>query len=167
MEKLSPRMNTMSDKRGAVDLTKVLSDVYNRLSSVLFSTAGLAIATTTTAVKIGTAFSASVQGVLQSVAITDDAFVLSGTIPTATQNVFVFSMDKAGALFSQMGTGAATLAGVKWPNVPTTRTVLGYVVVANATGANFVGGTTALSAASITTTYVNTVGAFDPNAAIV
>ncbi len=165
MEKLQPIMATMGDAREAAGLSKVLGDIYNRLNSVLLKTGTLAISATTTKVKTTNASIVSVEGVILSIAGADMP-ALTGNITTAYQNVAVFSVDKAGTAYTNMGTQATTLAGVKWPNIPAKRAILGFVVIANATGSDFVCGTTALSAGSVTTTYVDTLGAFDPKATI-
>ena len=165
MEKLNPRLAALSSKSDAANLAKVLGDVYNRLNSVLLKTGTLAISATTTKAKTTNASIISAQGIIRSFAAADLP-VLSGVITTGYQNVAVFSVDKDGTAYTQMGTQATTLAGVKFPNVPPTRAILGFVVIANATGSDFTCNSTALSAASVTTTYVDTLGAFDPNAAL-
>jgi hypothetical protein len=165
MEKLNPRLAALDSKKDAVNLAKVLGDIYNRLSSVTLKTGTLAISATTTLAKTTNATILSAQGIIRSFAAADLP-VLSGIITTGYQNVAVFSVDKAGTAYTQMGTQATTLAGVKFPNVPSTRAVLGFVIIANATGSDFTCNTTALSAVSVTTTYVDTLGAFDPNAVL-
>ena len=165
MEKLSSRLAAISDKTNAANLSKVLTDIYNRLNSALLKTGTLAISATTTKAKTTNASIISAQGIIRSLAAADMP-VLSGIITTGYQNVAVFSVDKDGNAYTQMGTQATTLQGVKFPNVPPTRCILGFVIIANATGSDFVCNTTALSAASVTTTYVDTLGAFDPNATI-
>lgn len=169
MEKLSQRVQALDSKRDAGNLFPVLSDIYNRLNSACLSSAGLTISATTTKVKTGdSATIVSAQGVIRSIAAATDMPVLVGTVANAKFNVFVFSVDSAGTTYTQMGTAAYSLAGVKWPNVPAKRCVIGFVII-NPTGTgNFVGGTTPLSDATVVpnAVYVNTQGAFDPNANI-
>jgi len=57
-----------------------------------------------------------VDGQVYSKAASDMA-ALSGTVANATFNVFVFSVNSAGTLTTQMGTGATTLGGVVFPTV--------------------------------------------------
>ena len=167
MENLNRRLQGLKDKSDAKQLQMVIADIYERLRSVSLSSAGLVISATTTKVKTGAAaVHYSAGGTLGSIAAATDMPVLSGTVTNAKFNVFVFSVSSAGTTYSQMGTESATFAGVRWPNVPTNRAILGFVII-NPTGTgNFVGGTTALGDATVVpnAVYVNTQGAFDPNA---
>ena len=91
-----------------------------------------------------------------------DMAALAGTVTNGKVNVFVFMVDASGALSSAMGTEGATLGAVVFPTVPTTKAVIGFVII-NPTGTgNFVGGTTALDDATVApgAVYVNTVGTF-------
>lgn len=93
-----------------------------------------------------------------------DCAALSGTVTNATFNVFVFTVNAAGTFHTYMGTGASTLGGVVFPNVPDGEVTVGFVVI-NPTGTgNFVGGTTALDDATVVpnAVYVNTVESFHP-----
>jgi len=171
MENLTRRLSSQTDKSEGSDLLKVLTDVYERLRSVCFTSAGLAItgagaATVSTGVAV-TQF--STQGQLNSIAAARLLSPLAGTVVNATVNVFVFSIDKAQTIFTSMGTAGTAITSVRFPNVPPTHTVLGYVII-NPTGTgNFVGGTTPLDSAGVVpnAVYVNTVGAFDVNATVV
>lgn len=170
MEKLNPIIAAMPDKMAAAQLSKVFTGIYNRLNSVCLTSAGLAIkAGGGVLVKTGAAATTlSVEGRLASIAAATDMPALSGTVANATFNVFVFSQDRAGTRYTSMGTAAATLAGVKFPNIPDTRAIIGFIVV-NPTGTgDFVGGTTALDDATVVpnVVYNNTVGAFAVNAAL-
>jgi Lhr-like helicase len=51
------------------------------------------------------------------------------------------------------------LAGVKFPEFPEGKTLVGFLIITHSS--TFTGGTTALDTA--TTVYVSPVGAFDPN----
>lgn len=170
MEKLNPILAALSDKGDATKLSKVLTGIYNRLNSVCLTSAGLAIkAGGGVLVKTGAApTTLSVEGRLASIAAATDMPALSGTVVNATFNVFVFSQDRAGTRYTTMGTAGATLAAVKFPTIPDTRTIIGFIVV-NPTGTgNFVGGTTALDNATVApnVVYNNTVGAFSVTAAL-
>jgi len=171
MQNLTRRLAQLSDKSEAYQLLMVLTDVYERFRSVCFDSAGLAI-TGAGATTVSTGASAThlvTQGVLQSIAAGTVLPALSGTVTNGAFNVFVFSVDKAGTVHTDMGTEGATLNAVRFPNIPATRTIIGYVVI-NPTGTgNFVGGTTALDDAVVVpnAAYVNTTGAFDVNAVVV
>ena len=170
MEKLQPILASLSDKGEAAALSKILAGVYRRLNTCAMTSAGLAIKAGASAVaKTGaTKTTLSVEGVLVSIAASTDMPALVGTVVNATFNVFVFSVDKAGTAYTQMGTAAASLAGVKFPVVPDTRAIVGFLVV-NPTGTgNFVGGTTPLDDATVApnVVYNNTVGATCVTAAI-
>jgi len=170
MDKLMPRISQMQDRLFQDDLFKLFQGIYYRFNSMALNEAGLAIVGAgNTAVKTGaTPTVVSVNGVLASIAAATTLPVLAGTVLNATFNVFVFSQDSAGTRYTTMGTGAATLAGVKFPVIPDNRAILGFIVV-NPTGAgNFVGGTTALDDAGVVpnVAYVNMHGASCVTAAI-
>lgn len=171
MEKLQQTLSALADNKDAAQLSKILSGIYRRLNSCALTSAGLVIkAGGGVLVKTGaTKTTLSVEGVLVSLAAATDMPALVGTVLTATFNVFVFSVDKAGTAYVQMGTAAATLAGVKFPVVPDTRAIVGFIVV-NPTGTgSFVGGTSALDDVTIVpnVVYNNTVGATCVTAALV
>ena len=95
---------------------------------------------------------------------TADCAALVGTVANAAFNVFVFSVNAAGTLATQMGTAGATLGAVVFPAVADGNVAIGFVIV-NPTGTgNFVGGTTNLDDATVVpnAAYVNTVGDFFP-----
>jgi hypothetical protein len=168
MDKLAPRVAQMADKLFADDLLKLFTGIYQRLSFTTLNSAGLAIkAGGGVLVKTGsTATTLNVGGVLASIAAATDMPVLAGTVVHGTFNVFVFSQDVAGTRYSDMGTAAATLAGVKLPNIPDNRVIIGLIVV-NPTGTgNFVGNNSALDDVTIApnTVYNSPNGAFSLNA---
>lgn len=170
MEKLNPILSAMPDKMASAQLSKIFTGIYNRLNSVCLTSAGLAIkAGGSVLVKTGAvATTLSVEGRLASIAAATDMPELSGTVTNAMFNVFVFSQDRAGTRYATMGTESSSLSGVKFPNIPDTRAIIGFIVV-NPTGTgNFVGGTTALDDATVipNVVYNNTVGAFNVNAAL-
>lgn len=118
-------------------------------------------------VKSSTSFSAVAAGVAQTKAANTDMAALVGTLATAKSALWAFYIDQDGTLTtSSKTTDAATnAAALKLkPAVPSSKVEIGYILVANASGSNFVGGTTALDAAGITVTYVNNP-AFSPASA--
>ena len=169
MQKLASITQAIPDKRAGAAVQKTLRGVYDRLSSQLFTTGGLAIKAGASAlVKAGTLCKAMAGGIIFSIAANTDAEALSGTVTNATFNVFMFCSGTDGVIHSPMGTAGATLAAVKFPKIPEKHAVLGFVII-NPTGTgNFVGGTTALDDATVVpnAVYVNTTGSFDPTATI-
>ena len=95
---------------------------------------------------------------------TADCAALAGTVTNAMFNVYVFSINAAGTLATQMGTEAATLGAVVFPSVADGYVAIGFVIV-NPTGTGtFVGGTDHLDddASTPNAVYINTVGEFFP-----
>jgi len=83
-----------------------------------------------------------------------DMAALSTTITTLYYNVFVFSVDSAGTVTTSAGTQAAALEDVVFPAVPANNSVLGFLILYNGSGSDFVGGTTALNTGGVTDTYI-------------
>ena len=127
--------------------------------SALLTSGGLAIGTASAAaVKVSNTIHALVGGVLVTAAGAEVA--LTGIdIADGTTNVVGIFVNAAGTLSAVAGTAGATLAAVVPPQANATRALVGYVVIANASGDEFDGGTTLLSAANVTDTYINTLGA--------
>lgn len=167
MENLIQRINQVKDRSDSRHLFLIMEGIYEALRSQFVVSAGLQIGGTTTLVRTGGSASyAVVQGVLRTLAATTNMPALVGTVVNGTFNVFVFTLDRDGNLFTQMGTAGSTLAEVRWPDIASNRAVVGFVII-NPTGTgNFVGGTTALNNATVApnAVYVSPVGAFRPNA---
>lgn len=149
-------------------LKTLFKPLFDRQSSACLTSAGLVIKTSGSALaKTGSATTyAFANGILRSVAGSTDMPALSGTVVNATFNVFCFFIDSGGTVTSAMGTAGATLAAVQFPQIPTGKAMLGFIVI-NPTGTgNFVGGTTALDDGTVTpnAAYVNTIGGPDPYA---
>jgi len=93
--------------------------------------------------------------------VAGDFSALVGTLATAKSALWAFYMDSAGTITTSAKTADAATAAAAFalmPAIPADKVQLGFIIVSNATGSNFVGGTTALDAASVTTVYVDTVG---------
>lgn len=156
----------VSDPRARIALYYTLNPIGDRLSCTALASAGLVItgAAGTTA-KVGAAdFYAIVKGVLVKKVAATAMPALVGTVANATFNVFVFFIDSAGVVTSQMGTAGASLGLVKFPAIPVGSSIVGFIVV-NPTGAgSFVGGTTALDDVSVVpnAAHISPVGPFDP-----
>jgi len=150
------------DRNAVFQVASPLADRYN---SVATSTAGLVVTGTsgTKVPKIGAvAFQGIAAGVPVAIAAATDMPALSGSITAAYYNIFCFFIESASVVTSAMGTEAATLAGVKFPQFPTGKALVGYITVTYASA--FVGNTTSLNTA--TTVYISPTGAFDPNVVI-
>lgn len=168
MQNLNFLTGAISDKNDGNLIYQMLKGVYNRLSTQIFNSGGLAIGGTAQKVKIAAAINYCINGKVLVKAITDNAFTLAGTVTNAAFNVFCLYLDAAGTASAVMGQEGATLSAVKFPPLPANKVMVGYVII-NPTGTgDFVGGTTALSDATVApnTVYVNTVGAFDLTATI-
>lgn len=159
-------LTAVPDSLSRRGLQLIFAPIGDRYSTVMLSTAGLVIKAGGSAiVKTGAAaFYALAGGTLVTKAAATDMAALSGTVTNAKFNVFVFYIDSAGTLTSQMGTEGATLAAVVFPEPPQFKAIVGFVVI-NPTGTgNFVGGTTPLDDATVApnAAYVSPVGAWDP-----
>lgn len=165
MENLSRRVNQMCDKRDARNMYLLLEPLYQRLRSVALSNAGLEISVTTTQVRNGNLFHYIAEGIKRRITADTDLPELEGTVANTKFNVFVFTVDKAGELYVQMGGEGDTEATIVWPALDQTRAIIGMIII-NPTSGNFVGGTTALNAAGLNVDYISPVGVFEPTASI-
>jgi len=155
-------MSAEKDRNAVFQVASPLADRYN---SVATATAGLVITATSgkKVPKIGaTAFHGIASGVPVTIAASTDMPALAGSITAAYYNIFCFFIDSASVVTSAMGTEGASLAAVKFPQFPTGKALVGYIIVTYASA--FVGNTTALDTA--TTLYVSPTGAFDPSVLI-
>lgn len=163
--KLSTLTNKFPDVGAGNLIQSMLRGVYDRLSSQIFVSTAIAIGTTTTKVKTAATTYGVAGGVPFTKAATDDAFTLSGVISQAKYNVYCLFVAADGTCTAVMGTEGATLNTVVFPAMREKEAMIGYVIVTKSDAA-FTGGTTALNAANVTATYVNTVGMVDPAAVI-
>jgi hypothetical protein len=135
------------------------------INTKAITTAGLGISATTTRAKIGAAdFYATVGGRLLKIVASTDMPVLVGSVTNARFNVYCFFVDASGTVTSAMGTESATLGGVRFPDFPLGRALIGFVIV-NPTGTGpFIGGTTPLGDATVVpnAVYISTFGSVDP-----
>jgi hypothetical protein len=149
------------DNQSGYLLMRIINPLADRMSSQPLTTAGLVINAGGAAFpKTGAAdFYAIAQGVLVKVTAGTALPALTGiTAPAGGFNVACYFVDSAGTLTVAGGTPAATLGGVRWPQFPQGKAMVGALIITNA-GA-FVGGTTALDGG--TTIYVSPTGPFDP-----
>jgi len=163
-------LNRMAPAAAHAKLGDVLYDLITQhnnavvaANTVVMTKAGLAIKTGSSAVvKAGSAILAMINGALVRKAANTDMAALAGTLATAKSAAWAFYIDASGTLTASAKTADsashdAALALV--PAAPAGLAQIGIVVVDNATGSNFVGGTTALDTGSLTVTYYDTIGA--------
>lgn len=120
-------------------------------------------------VKSSSAFSAMAAGVYQAKAANTDMAALVGTLATAKSALWAFYIDSAGTLSTATKTADAANAAAALalkPAVPDNKVEIGYIIITNTSGGNFIGGTTALDAAGIAVTYVNTAAIAQTAAAL-
>jgi hypothetical protein len=139
-----------------------LTALRAKLNTNMLTKPGLAIKTGgSTLAKAATACVALVAGAPVYIAANTDMSALAGTLATANSAAWAFYVDSAGVITTSTKTAdVAThaLAVAALPAPPSGKAMIGFIVVSNATGSNFVGGTTALDAASLTVTYYDAVG---------
>ena len=168
MEKLSQLTGPIADKADGALIYKMLAGIYDRFSSLIFNTGGLAIGTGS---KKKVLIANTVYGVAGGTlfANTTEEVVLAGTVSNAAFNVFCIYLDSAGTAYAYMGTEGAALINVKFPPVQSKKAMVGFVIV-NPTGTgNFVGASTDLDDATVVpnAVYVNTLAPFNPTATII
>jgi hypothetical protein len=142
-------------------LTPIFTPIADRYSSQPLTTAGLVIkAGGGVLAKTGAAaFYAVAKGVLVTIAASTDMPSLVGlTITASNFNVACFFVDSASVVTLAQGTQATTIGGVKWPQFPLNKALVGFLLITHSS--TFTGGTTPLDTA--TTVYVSPLGPFDP-----
>jgi hypothetical protein len=139
------------------EFSNLFDKLQRALTAQVLNSAGLAIGSSSKPkVKIVNTTYALIEGALASK--TTAEIVLAGSVTNAKYNVYTLAMDVAGAVTAQMGTEAATLAGVVFPTIADGSALIGFVIVhPTGTGA-FVGGTTDLDDATVVpnAVYINT-----------
>lgn len=158
------QINKLAPAANKVKLGDLLSEIIGKLNlaqSSMLTKAGLVIkAGSSPIVKAGVAFAAVANGVPVRKAANTDMAALVGTLATAKSALWAFYIDSAGTLTTSAKTADAdthAAAMALLPVTPAGKAMIGFIVVDNATGSNFVGGTTALDAASLTVTYYDTM----------
>ena len=175
MESLGSLINAIADSRDGVLLQKMLRGVYDRMSSQIFNSAGLAQAGTSTKMKTANIIHGVAGGIPVTKAITDNFWdPLAGfVVNIGKTNVLCLYMDAAGAASSAFGVESTTgtagqlVAGVKFPPIPEKKILVGFVILSGGVTAWTAGTSTfTTSTTDYYCTIVNTVGMFDPTATI-
>jgi hypothetical protein len=157
-------LNGIANSSTARSLRLVIDPIADRQSSQNIVSGALAItgAGSTTA-KIGSVIYGVANGAIYTKAANTNMPALVGTVTNTKFNVFVFSIDKAGNLTTQIGLEGSALNTVVMPEPIFNNAIIGFVII-NPTGTgNFVGGTTALDDATVVpnAVYVNVTGGLD------
>jgi len=144
------------------DLIAHTSSMLAFLNSRMLTKAGLVIhGAGGTVPKAGSAFCAVANGTLVRKPANTDMSALAGNLATAKSALWAFYIDSAGTITTSAKTADAAshdAALALMPAVPAGKAMIGFVVIDNATGSNFVGGTTALDTGSLTVTYYDAIG---------
>ncbi len=159
-------LEAVTPKRNGYNIRHAFESAIDRLSSQPLTSAGLVVGTVSTATaKIGAAdFYASVTGVLVKIAAGTAMPALTGcNVASGSVNVACFYVDGSGTVTMLTGTQGTTLGAVVFPAPSKNKALVGFLII-NGTSGAFTGGTTALSAGTITTVYVNPLAGFDPTA---
>lgn len=160
---LIQQLNMLPDGLTGRRLAQVLTTVYDRLSSQITASGGLAIKTASSALARTANTVTYVAGGVHGSLAAGDMPALTGLTITANRfNVAVFYVNAAGTTSVKFGTEGATAGAVKFPEPPVGSACIGYLLITHSS--TFTGGTTALDTA--TTVYVNTLGPFDPTATV-
>lgn len=160
---LNQQLNQAPDGRSTASYGPALRTLYDRLSSQITATGGLAIKVGGSALaKTVNTVTFVAGGVHGSLAAADMPALTGLTITANRFNVAVFYVNAAGTTSVKFGTEGATAGAVKFPEAPVGSASIGYLLITHSS--TFTGGTTALDTA--TTVYVNTVGMFDPTATL-
>jgi|SRR5579862_2616578 len=160
---LRDMLNRSSPAASHAKIGSVLTDIITYSSYTMLSKAGLVIhGAGSTLVKAGSAFAALVNGTIIRKAANTDMAALSGTIANGQSGAFSFFINSSGTLSSQFGGAksnhdAAIASSSLLATLSSGLVMIGIVVVDNASGSNFVGGTTALDTAGLTVTYYDII----------
>lgn len=163
---LKDQLNRCMPVAQAVKLGILLEELITQVNSVRESIRTNIVLPATLAIKSGTSptvkstgqFVVRVDGTVVVKAANTDMSALVGTLATAKAALWAFYIDSAGTITTSTKTADAdddAAALLLKPAVPDGKVELGYIIVENATGSGFVGGTTALDAEDVTVTYTN------------
>lgn len=146
-------------------LGSTLQDIINAHNNASLAKAGLAIHGASSAVVKSTAPIFALVGGAPVRKAPADLSALAGTLATGKSALWAFYIDASGTITTSAKTADAAThdaALALMPAVPAGKAMFGFIVVDNATGSGFVGGTTALDTGSLTVTYYDVTGAAIP-----
>lgn len=144
------------------DHAKVSDALQHMLMNGANGSAGMAIKTAGSAIaKFANTVAYMINGVFYSKS-TADVTIPATTIPTGYKAFVAAFLDASGNVTSVMTTPvlATSTDAIVLPTYADTKCCIGGVLISNASGSNFVGATTALDTANVTTTYLNFGTAF-------
>lgn len=137
---------------------RCFNDLYSRQC---LSSAGLAVNASTTLYQITNATFVVLGGVTQLVAAVSAAPALTGYNLTSGQvGGVVCTVDASGVVRNLQINPGAALSFIGWPEVPAGQVAVGAVLINAVNAATFTGGTTLMSATSVS--YLNFTGPFNP-----
>ena len=164
LQLIKKRLNSFPVKPETWELLKAFEFAFENQCLTSAALAGAAVATPST----GAPITAMVGGQLVYKATGTAMPALTGqTLAIGAWNIYIFTMDAAGNLYTLPGTPGATPGAVVFPTVyeyapnQLPQVVIGSLVV-NTTSSTFIPGTTLLNAAGVTPIFNNTVGPFYP-----
>ena len=147
------------------EVAKLVTDVtalITREKNYTITSPTLGIASGKKTATIGTGFIYLANGTLAYKAAADCS-ALVGTIALSKSGAWAFFIDAAGTVTTSSKTAdcdteALAIAAALAIAIPANKSLIGYLIVTNSAGGNFVGGTTDLDAATATDLYINITG---------
>lgn len=156
-------LNGIAANKDRWTLLRVIEPLFDRMSSTVLNTVGLAIKAGGSALAKSGATDCYyiANGVINKIAASTDMPALTGlNIGAGKFNVICFFGDSGGTVTAAMGTEGAAIGNVVFPSFPKNKALLGFLLITYASA--FVGGTTPLDTA--TTVYFSPTNSdFDPS----
>jgi hypothetical protein len=162
--KISEHLQGVVDSSSRMALSNILRPLGDRHACRMLNSAALA-GTAVTVPSTGAVSYLLVANVLRTIGSSQALAALAGTVVNATFNVFLYLVNASGTLSTKIGLPGATLAAVRFPEIPEGLTVIGFTII-NPTGTgDFVGGTTNFNDATVVpnAVHISIVGEFDPS----
>lgn len=160
MKRIELRTAHMADASAAADVRHAIASLFNYQS---FAAAGAAIKAASSALaRYTNAIKALVAGRLVTKAAGDFPAINGDAVAAGASQMWIFTIDLAGNLATWPGQPNGVASRVKAPVLPDSVTAVAVLYLTNGAATAFTPGTTALDAASVTTTYVDLIGPFFP-----
>jgi len=138
-------------------LLRSFNDLFSRQ---VLNSAGLAVSATTTLFATVNVINVVIGGVTSLKAAANFPALTGYNLTSAQIGGFIATIDQNGNLAALPINPAATLGSIGYPAVPVNQAVVGVVLINAVNPVAFTGGTTLMSATSVT--YINQVGPFYP-----